>query len=262
MKTLLVYLFVALLTSCQSTSETTEKEEITNKVIVADSTQNFEWTYGMCHFSGTFLPSEVSKETLERTSQLYFSGVKLAGDPTEFIPKLKEIVYKKNEISFFLNELKSEFEQQEAVLKNNVINTDYWRNLQSIRLKELREEYALKRTLMEGYLNPEVIVKSSFAKNCTSYVTPLVAKDSAQTMLLWQQITDKQMVQNGNPADVEATFLAQQSSVHKWLFAQESLLIFGWYNCANEQRVYWQNDDEVQAQFARLFVQIKKTCDD
>lgn len=261
MKTLLACLFALLIASCQNDAETTDDEEVVKKHIKADSTQTFDWTYGMCSFSGTFLPSEISKETLENTSRLCFSGVKLEDDPTVLIPKLKEMTYKNQEILAFLKDMKAEYDNKEMLLKKDVGTTDYWRNLQKIRLKELREEYELKRTLIEGYSNPKILINSSFSTNCKKYVGPLVSNDSTQLMTAWKEIIDIQKKQNGNPDDVSDQFSQQQNSPQKWDFARETILLFGWYNCVNEQRAYWQNDDEVQAKFAQLFVKIDKSCD-
>lgn len=261
MKKALLFLCAILTTSCQNTAETDDYKEVKETVVLTDSTQTFDWSYGMCTYSGTFLPSEISKVTLEHTSQLCFSGVKLVSDPTILIPKLKEMTYKDYEILAFLRDMKSEFEHKEILLKKHVVETDYWENLRAIKLKELREEYGLKRTLIESYGNPKVLVNSSFSINCKKYVGPLVSNDSTQLMIAWKEIIDIQKKENGNPDDVSARFSQQQNSPQKWEFARETILLFGWYNCANEQRIYWQNDDEVQAEFARLFVKIEQSCD-
>lgn len=261
MKYVTAFLLVLLISSCQKAAETTDNEEVAESTIVSDSTQTFEWTYGMCQYTGTFLPSEISKEALEHTSQLCFSGVKLEGDPTVFIPKLKEMSYQDHEILAFLKELKAEFEEKELLLKRDVVETDYWKNLRAIRLKELREEYALKRSLMEGYSNPKALLSGSFSENCNSYVRPLASKDSTEIIRVWKQLMDKQKAENGNPSDIESRFSQQQNSPQKWEFARETILIYGWYNCVNDQRTQWQNDDEVQAGFARLFVKIDQICD-
>lgn len=261
MEKALLFLWAILIISCQNAAESSDDKEVKKVTVIADSTQTFGWTYGMCTYSGTFLPSEISKATLERTNELCFSGVKLTNDPTVFIPKLKEITFREHEKTTFLKDLKTEFEHKEILLKKHVVETNYWENLRAIRLKELREEYELKRTLIESYGNPRVLVNSSFSINCKKYVGPLVSNDSTQLMTAWKEIIDIQKKENGNPDDVSARFSQQQNSPQKWEFARETILLFGWYNCANEQRIYWQNDDEVQAEFTRLFVKIEQSCD-
>jgi hypothetical protein len=248
---------------CSCTSKTSKKDETAStQQPVSDTassatTSTFVWTTELCENKGSYDSLKYSREQLQNTYDLWFrfSGIALETDGTANKPE---------EISKLdANKLASEYQKQKKYFSQMVIvNVPYWQKLKEQRIQELEDEYELKKITIESYSNPAVLNTNRFSKSCPDFVKALTSKDTAELMAFWKSFAEKQSLKNGSPESYMARFYENFNADNRLVYAKIDLITYGWWNCVNQTLPHRSRDEEVEAEFDKLFSNIKRECDE
>lgn len=221
------------------------------------SASTFIWTTELCENKGTYDSVKYSAAQLQNTYDLWFrfSGVALETDGTASKPE---------EISKLdANKLAEEYQKQKKYFNQMVVvNLPYWQKLKEERIRELDNEYELKKITIESYGNPAILNTSRFSKSCPEFVNALTSKDTSVLMAFWKSFAEKQSLKNGSPESYMARFYESFNSENRLVYAKIDLITYGWWNCVNQSLPHRNRDEQVEAEFNKLFSSVKSECDE
>lgn len=269
-----IFLFVACCNKEQNTTEKTDikattAEKVENKKVaetskteVKEATKEgkqleYKWETPSCSISGTYDSSKYTEEELKATLDLCYrfdGSVLLMTDVHPFditdIAKLNATA------------LDEEYKQQQKVFNRPVVKTEFMEKLRKDKIKELDEEYELKKITIEAYNNPKILLKSKYASKCNEYAAALTAEDTTKLFDAWTKIVDEQAKTNGSPESLKAEHKTQKESADKLAYAKKYVMTYGWWNCANENIFRVEADGKSAEAFEKLFTNVKRECDE
>lgn len=238
------------------TSKTETKEEVKETVKEGKQIQ-YKWETPSCSISGTYDSSKYTEEELKATLDLCYvfdGSVLLISDahPLDItdIAKLNT------------KALEEEYKEQQKMFSRPVVKTEFMEKLRKDKLKELDEEYELKKITIEAYNNPKVLLKSKYASKCNEYVEALTAEDTTKLFDAWTKIVDEQAKTNGDPDSLKAEHKTQKESADKLAYAKKYVMTYGWWNCANENMFRVESTGKSGEEFQKLFTNVKRECDE
>lgn len=251
-KTILILALLFFILSC---SDKTEKPK--SKIVLAKHIDNaaiFNWATESCENTGTFDPKKYSKEVLKNTYDLWFtfSGMNLETNANAY--SIQEI-NKLDATKLFL-----EYINKKALYNRKTVSTPFWDKLKTKRLQELEDEYLLKKITIEAYSDPTVLLNNKYSANCSEYVQALVSNDTIELLKAWRNLVEVQRSKNGYPEKVMEEYNKKYNSQDHLLYAQMELLTYGWFNCANHQIKRIEDSDNIENEFDKMFITVKKDC--
>jgi hypothetical protein len=217
----------------------------------------FVWVTELCENKGTYDAAKYTAVQLQNTYDLWFrfGGVILETDGTA--TNLEEVS------ALDANKLTAEYQKQKKYFNQMVIvNTPYWQKLKEQRIKELEDEYELKKISIQAYNNSTVLNNNRFSKYCPDFVKVLTSPDPDELLTFWKGFAEKQSLQNGSPESYMARFYEKFNSNDKYAYAKIDLITYGWYNCANHTLSYMERDEQMEKEFNKLFSAVKSECDE
>lgn len=221
--------------------------------------KKFRWSTELCEFEGTYNTKNYTEQKLKNTLRLF------SGYGSEFRLETKDLVWKFEDIDAIdVAALDREYEQKSAELKNlDIVNLPYWENLRKKILTEMEQTYNLKRVSMLAYKNPTILKEYKSADKCVQiYADPLI-NGGGELLDVWLKVNQKTREKNGDPERIRRNFEAQYNSPDKFKYAQIEVMLFGWWNCANESIEYVQQDDTSEKEFKKLFTRTRTIyCDE
>jgi hypothetical protein len=252
---------ILLLSACESKTTPAEqkgdaKVQPTDTATAATASV-FSWNTELCENKGKFDPQQYTPEQLHNAYDLWFtySGVALETDGTVFQP---EDIVKLDSVK-----LREEYEGKKSVLEAmKTVDRPYWQKLKQQRLRELEDEYELKKIAIEAYTRPEVLLNNRFAKPCGEYAQALASADTARLFGAWKALAEKQKAQNGSPEQFMERFYEKFRSDNRLEYAKVDLITFGWWNCANGTLTHVDRDEQMETEFRQLFTDIQSECDE
>jgi|GEM_PF-521421 len=238
------------------TSKTDVKEEV--KETTKEGKQiEYKWETPSCSISGTYDSSKYTEEELKATAELCYTfdgAVLLMADAHPLnitdIAKLNT------------TDLDKEYKEQQKMFSRPVVKTEFMEKLRKDKIKELDEEYELKKITIEAYNNPKVLLKSKYASKCNEYVEALTAEDTTKLFDAWTKIVDEQAKTNGAPELLKAEHKTQKESADKLAYAKKYVMTYGWWNCANGNMFRVEADGKSGEAFEKLFTNVKRECDE
>ncbi|HEX6426687.1 MAG TPA: hypothetical protein VF008_03335 [Niastella sp.] len=243
--------------SCASRSAKKNENPSTQQPVSDTATSTYVWMTELCENKGTYYIAKYTAEQLQNTYDLWFrfGGVILETDATPF--ELEDIS------KLDSDKLTNEYQKQKKYFNQMVIvNTPYWQKLKEQRIRELEDEYELKKIAIESYSNSAVLNTNRFSKACSDFVSILTSKDTAVLVAFWKSFAEKKSLQNGSPESYMARFYEKFNSKDRLAYAKIDLTTYGWYNCAAEALTYMGRDGKMEAEFNKLFSNIKSECDE
>ncbi|TDO73253.1 hypothetical protein EV143_106195 [Flavobacterium chryseum] len=253
-KAILILALLFFILSCADKSEKPKSKIALAKHI--DNAAIFNWATESCENTGTFDPKKYTKEELKNTYDLWFtfSTAKLQTQTNAYFI---EDVNKLDATKLFL-----EYINQKALLNRKVVSTPFWNKLKTQRLRELEEEYLLKKITIEAYSDPTVLLNNKYSAKCSEYVQALASNDTIELLKAWRNIVEVQKSKNGYPEKVIEEYNKKYNSKDHLLYAQMELMTYGWFNCANDQIKWIGEDDTMREEFDKIFITIKKECNE
>ncbi len=248
---------VAGLLLCACSDQAPEaKQETPAAQTRPDSAAIFTWTTELCENKGSYNPQLYTASQLQSTYELWFglSSLQLDNDQTVYEPK--------DIANINVQALTTEYEKKKEHLQQaEVIKTSFWQQLKEKRLKELDDEYELKKATLQAFLDPATLKTNRFAKDCPQIVAALTA-DTATLLAAWKNYTEEHKAKNGAPETYMAKFYEKYNSPQRITYAMIDMITFNFSNCANNTLVYISRDSTVENEFNKLFTNIKTLCDE
>ncbi|MBO9564249.1 MAG: hypothetical protein J7621_15810 [Niastella sp.] len=254
------YLLTAMVASfllCSCSDPTPEaKQETPAAQSKSDSAAIFTWATELCENKGSYDPELYNASQLQNTYDLWFALASLQLDNGQTVYEPKDIA------TINLQTLTTEYEKKKEHLQQaEVIHAPFWQQLKKQRLKELDDEYALKKATLQAFLDPATLKTSRFAKDCPQVVAALTA-DTATMLAAWKSFTEEQKAKNGAPEVYMAKFYEKYNSPQRITYAMIDLITFSFGNCANNTLVHTSRDSTMENEFNKLFTDIKTVCDE
>ncbi len=224
-------------------------------------TKTFKWGDELCEYASTYNSAKYTEQQLRNTFELMRSsgGVGLSTSDVAF---RLDAIQKLNTDS-----LEKEYK---AVKKHltalDIVPVPYWETLRQRKLKQIEEEYALKKVNIQAYKDPKILKTYTAAPECvTRYADALIAGDD-KLVAVWRAQVEEQCKNNGSPKRLRQEFDTYYNSPQRMAYARMEVLTFGWSNCANAHISYVGSGDEsleIDKQFRKLFIKTKTVgCDE
>jgi hypothetical protein len=217
----------------------------------------FFWSEGMCAMTGTFNPSHYTVKELDNTWSLTSKGGSL-GDVINYFDNESFQPVSLDTLNAQYNRTLKNLKELKLVTKGS----KYWNQLKQQRIKELEDEYKLKRIVIEAYQNPSVLLNNDFTDSCLLYASALASNDTSIIFSAWRQLHNDQLKHNGAPDLLEKRFQDKFDSPDKLKHAKSALMGYGWWNCANRQILHVENDGKMAVEFEKLFLKVQMECDE
>lgn len=217
----------------------------------------FNWEAGLCEYKGLYDSSKYSKQQLENTLQF----TQLAGS---VLLKTDATVFNLGDIAqLSIDKLTKEYTQKFNYYKTlPVVPEPFWEDFKMKIIQSLKEEYDLKKITIEAYSNPSVLKKTPYVVFCSDYVEAISAKDTALLFETWKKLTVLQSKKNSDRKRIMDEFSQQHQSPNWPQFAKNYLMVFGWWNCANEHILHIASDEKLYQRFTKLFKSVSHKCDE
>jgi hypothetical protein len=224
---------------------------------------SFSWEDDACRYRGYFAAGQYSQQQLRDSYQLVTFPYASAAY-RESIWELEQ--FHPDSINTRLQRLEKQHRQERVELQAlQVVPLPYWQQLKRLRQQEEEELYQLRKLTLQAYFQPELLLKAPRAGGCQRYVQALTAADTLQLLRGWRELVDAQKKNNGAPENLEADYQLQFASAERLRYARLRLMLFGWWNCANEHRQYLDVADEQRpwVAFEQLFGKVVRyDCED
>lgn len=221
--------------------------------------KSFKWTDELCEYTGTYDSKKYNEVKLRNTQRLLLSqdfsltSVDATVWKYEEIAKLDPTGAEKR-----YKELIDELEHFEY------ISTPFTDAVLAARLREIRQVYQLIRTTMAAYTDPTVIRKYQGAEACKlNYGEPLI-EGGDSLIAAWRKVNLNSQSVNADPARLQRRWDEQNASPDRLKFALVETMSFGWWNCANREVKYADEEFGAKAdkEFRKFFVRVRETCDE
>lgn len=245
--------------SAKVVSESIKKDSST--VSQQNKEEIFNFSTELCDNKGHFNSGKYSKEELEGTYKLWFQmdGVLLSTPSVFNLNSLQKVRTEKDEI---LTQLDKDFASQKKVLENlKVVKDPYWEHIKTQKLQELLDEYEFRKTEIQAFSNPSILINNRLSKSCQNFVKALTS-DETQMIEEWRKLREEISKKNGNPKRIMDEFEEHLNSPNKKDYAIVDLITFGWGNCANEGVNRTEHDEKMNDKFNSLFIKIDSICDE
>lgn len=245
--------------SAKVVSESIKKDSST--VSQQNKEEIFNFSSELCDNKGHFDSGKYSKEELEDTYKLWFQmGGVLLSTPSVFnLNSLQKVRTEKDEI---LTQLDKDFASQKKVLENlKVVKDPYWEHIKTQKLQELLDEYEFRKTEIQAFSNPSILINNRLSKGCENFIKALNS-DETQMIEEWRKLREEMSKRNGNPKRIMDEFEEHLHSPDKKDYAIVDLITFGWGNCANEDVKRTEHDEKMNDKFNSLFIKIDSECDE
>lgn len=221
--------------------------------------KTFKWTDELCEYTGTYDSKKYNEVKLRNTQRLLLSqdfsltSVDATVWKHEDIGKLDPMGAEKR-----YKELIDELEHYEY------ISTPFTDAVLAARLREIRQVYQLIRTTMAAYTDPTVIRKYRGAEACKlDYGEPIIAGGDS-LIAAWKKVNLNSQSVNSDPARLQRRWDDQNASPDRLKFALVETMSFGWWNCANREVKYADEEFGPRAfdEFKKLFIRVRERCDE
>ena len=221
----------------------------------------FTFETELCTNKALYDANKYSKEELEDTYKIWFTmgGTLLNTESVFNINSLQKVRNNNDEI---LSKLEKEFSEKKKIFENlKVVKDSYWQNIKKHKIKELVEEYEFKKTQIQAYSLPSVLLNNKLSKGCENFATALNSDDT--TMFVeWRKLREKMSKRNADPERIINEFENMINSSNAKELAIIDLITFGWGNCVNHHLSKVEHNEEMNKKFESLFIKIDADCDE
>ncbi len=134
--------------------------------------------------------------------------------------------------------------------------SSFWDSLRMYRKKELFEICQDQRLFILAIKNP-AILNDFYQEACADEIKALTG-DSTQLLQAWFELKEKQKLTNGSPENLEKRYQKAYQSKDRLKYARYELMTYGWGNCMNRFVYYHSDEERIEREFEKLFIQVKK----
>jgi hypothetical protein len=229
-----------------------------SSLMSADSkkkTSIFRYDSGLCTVTALYDVSKYSELELRGTLELILFGGW----------KTSTVVFDKGGLErLSVGKLDNEYVKKKEFLDSlQTVNVPFWKEFKQLRMKELEEQYKLRRIDVKAYTNPQILLLSDYGEDCLQYAKALNESDNSKVLAVWHELHEKQKLENLSPDRLEKEFQSQYHSKDSLIYAKLDLMESGWHNCANKKIVHVSITEETEKKFEELFESVvNRDCDE
>ncbi len=220
----------------------------------------FTYQTDLCTNTGHYDNKKYNAQQLEDTYKLWYQYSNYyLGTPLVF--NIKDLKKARTERQQTLQKLDQDYQKASSeikALKN--INTPFWSDIKNRTLQKLTKIHELKRAEIQAYTNPSVLKQNTHSK-CIKYAEALNGNDEL-LMGTWKKIREEMSAKNADPDRIMNDFYSFKNSNEKRDYATIDLLNFGWWNCNNNQLDPFDEYENMEKEFTKLFTKITSECDE
>lgn len=218
----------------------------------------YEWTNGLCYFSGEYDSTKISKEELNDTYSL------CCADSAVNYLEVPGLAWRPSQIdSLNLTSLDKEYDIKSKRLKEmKLIKTPFWEEQRQYKIESLKEMYRFKQIAIQAYKNPSILKEYPLGDSCFEYADAIIA--GGDSMLNeWKRMRLKHCETNGDPKwCYDEYYLKRYNSSERLIWAKLDLMMFGWWNCTCRFLKFNEPNGKAEEEFEKLFQNVKENCDD
>lgn len=228
----------------------------------------FEWESesGICSASGRFNTKKYTKEQLADTLKLsqQLNSPHFTTSVTVMPTVGGEIDKQFAELEGQdVADLETSYKNKVAEIKAlKLVKSAYWEEMRAKRLADLEKAYNFYRTTFLAWYTPAELKNYKQAPQCVEkYAEPLI-KGGDALIAAWRERLAEAKKVNAFPEGLQKKFDTQFNSPDKMRYARMDVMTFGWWNCANAAMYDGTENTNYNAEFARLFTNLKEVCEE
>ncbi|MEO5857348.1 MAG: hypothetical protein ABIR33_00210 [Pyrinomonadaceae bacterium] len=222
--------------------------------------KTFKWSDDLCEYSGTYDSKKYNEVKLRNTHRLLFGQDLRLDSVGATVWKYEDI--SKLDVALLDTKYKDLIDELEHF---EYVSTPFTDVVLVARLKETRQLYQLVRTTMAAYTDPPVIRKYQGAVACKlNYGEPIIAGGES-LITAWRKVNLESQSKNGDPRRLQRRWDEENALPDRLKFALVETMSFGWWNCANQEIKYADENfgSRVDKEFKKLFIRTRTIrCDE
>lgn len=212
-----------------------------------------------CDNKGYFDPSKYKKEEIDGTYKLLYP---LSWSPFSslvvFNPAKFDMVRKNN--PQLLQQVEKEYQTRRKELTNlTIINLPVWKKKHAEAIQLLDNEYQLRKETLMAYADPKSLQNSKFHNTCKETIDAITSDNQQKMYAYWKNTFEEKY---NDTSQAKEVFDTKWNDERKDDIALIDLINI--YNtCANHSfRNTIEDDDILFKAFDKIFVQLKRNCDE
>lgn len=212
--------------------------------ILQAQTKVFEFEEGLCSFKGFYDSKKYTSKQLEDTFSLFNSGH-----------------YVDDEGS--LEELNESYALAIQGIKNlQLLDIAYFKELRMAVLRYLQETHALKQVQKTAKTDPAKLITAVKPGTVAHKYAVALNKGGEDLLVAYKALVQEQMKNNGAPEYLWDKYLQNMKQTNKLDLAFEEVLVFGWWNNANQLVHHIDYDGSQLEKFLTVFKKVETDCDE
>jgi len=222
--------------------------------------RTFKWSDELCEYSGTYDSKKYSEVKLRNTHRLLLGQDLRLSSVDATVWKYEDIA--KLDVASLETKYKDLVDELEHF---EYVSTPFTDAVLAARLKETRQLYQLIRTTMTAYTDPTVIRKYQGAEACKLNYGEQIIAGGESLIAAWKKVNLDSQSKNGDPGRLQRRWDEENASPDRLKFALVETMSFGWWNCANQEIKYADENFGARAdkEFKKLFIRVRTIrCDE
>lgn len=207
-------------------------------------TKIFEFEDGLCTYKGFYDSKKYTQKQLEDTFSLINTGH-----------------YVDDEGS--LEDLNKRYAAAIQQLKNlHLLDIAYFKELRVAVLRYLEETHALKQVEKTAKTQPAQLITAVKAGSPAHKYALALNKGGEELLTAYKELVQEQMKNNGAPEYLWDKYQENMRQANKLDIAFDEVLVFGWWNNANQLVHHIDYDGSQMAKFLTIFKQVETDCEE
>ena len=217
--------------------------------------EKFEFAEGLCFYTGVYSADQYTALELQNTFEnLCFSfsetNTPFAAWEIAEIDKL-DVLAKDAECKALI----TKYEQLD------IVNAAVWEEARANRIRAISESCALQKLTIIAYQYPDTLNSFDTTDSLTAYYRAALIAGGDDLLAAWQHLHEAKKANNANPQRMQNIYEQRYNSPLKLEYARLEVMLFGWWNHANNLIFHDEHSDYWPA-FEKLFIKLDSECEE
>jgi hypothetical protein len=223
-------------------------------IIASAQKARFTFETDLCACSAIFDSTKYSRTQLQNTLDLLYNAPYIQTDAVNLRPQENCLQN--------IGKLAIECEQRLQELHGiDFVRNPFWEQVRLNRVHEIENTCELRRITLLAWINPDTLLSYKDVDSiCIFYRDALIA-GGGEMLEAWAVLNEKMKEQNGSPERLQQHYEEKLASADRLIYAREEIMAYGWWNAANHL-IYHMPDENLYAEFEKLFLKVKCECDE
>ncbi len=217
--------------------------------------EKFEFAEGLCFYTGVYSADQYTALELQNTFEnLCFSfsetNTPFAAWEIAEIDKL-DVFAKEAECKALI----TKYEQLD------IVNAAVWEQARANRIRAISESCALQKLTIIAYQYPDTLNSFDTTDSLTAYYRAALIAGGDDLLAAWQHLHEAKKANNAYPQRMQHIYEQRYNSPLKLEYARLEVMLFGWWNHANNLIFHDEHSDYWPA-FEKLFIKLDRECEE